>query len=116
MGYQYPKSLHHGHLRPVSAGPEGSFAAWVNEMVRALSPTMPNTAARVTSPNRTKIGIGHPEVVGRLVRKEGPPTSTFSGQDSDGGGTGQLSGGRKSISRTSRHGGAARAFGGLKYL
>ncbi|KAL2522014.1 uncharacterized protein Fot_25937 [Forsythia ovata] len=32
-----------------------------------------------------------------------------------GGGTGQLSGGRKSISRTSRHSGAARASGGLKY-
>ncbi|KAL2459081.1 uncharacterized protein Fot_55099 [Forsythia ovata] len=32
-----------------------------------------------------------------------------------GGGTGQLSGGRKSISRTSSHSGAARAFGGLKY-
>ncbi|KAL2468112.1 Glycosyltransferase [Forsythia ovata] len=33
----------------------------------------------------------------------------------EGGGTGQLSGGRKSISRTSRHSGAARASGGLKY-
>ncbi|KAL2496261.1 Uncharacterized protein Fot_40018 [Forsythia ovata] len=32
-----------------------------------------------------------------------------------GGGTGQLSGGRKSISRTSRRGEAARASGGLKY-
>ncbi|KAL2529841.1 Uncharacterized protein Fot_22442 [Forsythia ovata] len=32
-----------------------------------------------------------------------------------GGSTGQLSGGRKSISRTSRHSGAARASGGLKY-
>ncbi|KAL2503145.1 Uncharacterized protein Fot_36993 [Forsythia ovata] len=37
------------------------------------------------------------------------------GRRSEGGGTGQLSGGRKLISRTSHHSGAARASGGLKY-
>ncbi|KAL2488512.1 Uncharacterized protein Fot_41804 [Forsythia ovata] len=51
---------------------------------------------------------------GRRMRGHNPTRNKFQVND-NGGGTGQLSGGRKSISRTSRHGGAARASGGLKY-
>ncbi|KAL2548559.1 Uncharacterized protein Fot_10089 [Forsythia ovata] len=52
----------------------------------------------------------------RTKRRQNFLSSSSPIATTPGGGTGQLSGGRKSISRTSRHSGAARASGGLKYL